>query len=210
MKSLRFQATHKNQVILHISIIITLDSDNMELLAKLLNLKDNLQKQIFFGILYKKLVVWLDLNIQSDEFVHQSIAFNHNIPIEVVEAINLINDFKESLNYVPQKNFYQEVDLESIGQYSFLSEGKLSDSVSTLEAVVDCIMDMENLIKKNLKLSAEKLVKFTDNNPVQITLREELEIIYKQRDQLYEENQNLKLSMITNRENDSKNLLELH
>lgn len=37
------------------------------------------------------------------------------ISIEVVEAINMINDFKEGLNYVPAKLFYQEVDLETIG-----------------------------------------------------------------------------------------------
>ena len=44
----------------------------MALVAKLLNLKDNLQKQVFSGVLYKKLVIWMDLNIQSDEFVHSS------------------------------------------------------------------------------------------------------------------------------------------
>jgi hypothetical protein len=69
---------------------------------------------------------------------------------------------------------------------------------------------MENLIKKNFKLSAEKLLAFTESNPVQITLREELEIVYKEKNQLEEENKNLKLSLISNRENDSKNLLELH
>lgn len=69
---------------------------------------------------------------------------------------------------------------------------------------------MENLIKKNFKLSAEKLMAFTESNPVQITLREELEIVYKEKNQLEEENKNLKLSLISNRENDSKNLLELH
>ena len=69
---------------------------------------------------------------------------------------------------------------------------------------------MENLIKKNFKLSAEKLMKFTDSNPVQITLREELEQVYKAKNHLEEDNQNLKMSLHANRENDSKNLLELH
>ena len=44
----------------------------MQLIAKLMNLKDHLQKQILMGILYRKLVIWMDLNIQSDEFVHSS------------------------------------------------------------------------------------------------------------------------------------------
>ena len=37
------------------------------------------------GVLYRKLVIWMDLNIQSDEFVHS----------KVVEAIHLIADQKE-------------------------------------------------------------------------------------------------------------------
>jgi hypothetical protein len=39
------------------------NSDHMQLLAKLLNLKDNLQKQVFMGVLYRKLIIWMDLNI---------------------------------------------------------------------------------------------------------------------------------------------------
>ncbi len=35
-------------------------------------------------------------------------------------------------------------------------------------------------------------------------------MVYKQKNILEEDNQNLKLSLIANRENDSKNLLELH
>lgn len=69
---------------------------------------------------------------------------------------------------------------------------------------------MENLIKKNFKLSQEKLMAFTESNPVQITLREELELIYREKTVIEEENKNLKMSLISNRENDSKNLLELH
>lgn len=51
---------------------------------------------------------------------------------------------------------------------------------------------------------------FIDTNPVQITLREELEALYRAKNLLEEENQNLKLSLIANRENDSKNLMEMH
>ena len=44
---------------------------------------------------------------------------------------------------------------------------------------------------------------------MQITLREELEAVYKAKNMIEEENQNLKLSLIANRENDSKNLMEM-
>ncbi len=77
----------------------------------------------------------------------------------------MINDFKERLHYVPSKRFYEEVDLESPGYYNITND-RGSESVSNLEAFCDAYMEMENLIKKNFKLSSEKLLKFTDNNPV--------------------------------------------
>ena len=129
--------------------------------------------------------------------------------IEVVEAINTINDCKEQLGFVPSKLFYKEVGLDTMGTYSINNE-QITDCTSNMESVFEAFVEMENLIKKNFKLSSEKLLKFTDGNPVQLTLREELELVYKQRNLLDDENQNLKLSLIANRENDSKNLLELH
>lgn len=113
------------------------------------------------------------------------------------------------MNYIPSKIFYQEVGLESQGSYSINNDSS-SDSIQNFEAVCEAFVEMESLIKKNFKLSSEKLLKFTDSNPVQLTLREELELVYKQKNMLEEDNQNLKLSLIANRENDSKNLLELH
>ena len=89
----------------------------------------------------------------------------------------MINDFKETLNYVPSKLFYHEVDLDTPGNYSINVD--TTDSVSNLEALCEGFIEIENLIKKNFKLSSEKLMKFTDSNPVQLTLREELEFVYK-------------------------------
>lgn len=123
----------------------------------------------------------------------------------------MINDYKETLHYVPSKLFYKEVDLETQGLYTVNEDGGgTAESIQNLDALCESFIDMENLIKKNFKLSSEKLMKFTDNNPVQLTLREELEMVYKARNHLEAENQNLKLSLIANRENDSKNMLELH
>lgn len=199
----------KNEVTNVLGYAQDVNSDHMQLIAKLLNLKDHLQKQILMGILYRKLVIWMDLNIQSDEFVHSSKSLiSSDILSEVVEAINIINDCKEQLGFVPSKLFYKEVGLETLGTYSINNE--LTDCTSNVESVFEAFVEMENLIKKNFKLSSEKILKFTDGNPVQLTLREELELVYKQKNSLEDENQNLKLSLIANRENDSKNLLELH
>jgi len=57
------------------------------------------------------------------------------------------------------------VDLNSPGNYSINFDGNM-DSVANLEALCEGFVEMENLIKKNFKLSSEKLLKFTDSNPV--------------------------------------------
>jgi hypothetical protein len=74
---------------------------------------------------------------------------------------------------VPNKLFYKEIDLETQGYYTYNTD--VSDSVTNIEALCDSFLEMENLVKKNFKLSSEKMMKFSDNNPVQLTLREELE-----------------------------------
>ena len=103
----------------------------------------------------------------------------------------MINDFKEQLHYIPSKLFFSEVDLNTPGIYSITNEqqnNQMQDSVPSMEALCEAFIEMENLIKKNFKLSSEKLLKFTDSNPVQITLREELEQVYKQKNLLEDEN----------------------
>lgn len=176
----------------------------MAQIAKLLNMKDTLYKQVLTGVLHRKLVIWMDLNIQSDEFVHS----------KVVEAVHRITDFKEQLKYVPTRLFFRELDLDTPGPFSpgaaDESAGGAADLARNLEAVCEGFFQMESLIKKNFRLSSEKLLAFTESNPVQLTLREELELVYKDKTLLDEENKNLKLSLISNRENDSKNLLEMH
>ena len=136
MKLLKYSGLHKIQVRNTnnpLSSLFNIDSDHMALISKLLNLKDHLHKQVFMGILYRKLVIWMDLNIQSDEFVHSSKLIKTAYMmwrqllitlciIEVVEAINMINDFKEQLHYIPSKLFFSEVDLNTPGIYSITNE----------------------------------------------------------------------------------------
>lgn len=83
--------------------------DKFMLLAKLMNMRENLLKQIFHSSLYRKLIIWNDLNIQCDEFV----------PQKIVQCINQINQFQEELNYKPTKLQFEEISLETGGYFSF-------------------------------------------------------------------------------------------
>lgn len=120
-----------------------------------MNLRDNLLNQIYQGMLYRKMVIWMDLGIQSDEFVHQ----------KVVEVLDKITAFRDTYKYVATKPAFSEVDLDTPGQFSLGFEGP-SESVQNLDAVSQAMIEMENLIKKNFKLSQEKLDKFAENNMV--------------------------------------------
>ena len=138
--SLRIIVSYLFQI--HIIIAI----DKFSLIGKMLNMRDGLQKQIFHSSLYRKLIIWSDLNIQPDEYSHQ----------KVVECINQINEFQEKLNYKPTKLEFQEVHLEMPGYFSF-QENAHCESTDTLDACIFAFLDMENLIKKNFMMKAEKL-----------------------------------------------------
>jgi hypothetical protein len=75
----------KNEVTKVLGLANDANTDHIALLSKLMNLKDNLQRQVFVGVLYRKLIIWMDLNIQSDEYEHN----------KVVDCISLISDLKE-------------------------------------------------------------------------------------------------------------------
>ena len=144
--------------------------DKFNLLSKLLNMRDNLNKQIFYSSLYRKLVIWNDLSIQPDEYCHA----------KVVDCINQINRYQDELNYMPTKLAFEEVNLDTPGYFNFNESAEVqSDSTDTLDALVASLIEMENLIKKNFMMAPEKLEQFARTNPTQVTLRDQVEELNK-------------------------------
>lgn len=134
------------------------------------------------ALLYRKIVLWMDLNITSDDFVHA----------KVVEVMGMIDNYKDQLNYVPSKINYTDIQMASDGIYSLAQKEEgagNSEAMDNLHALAEAVIDMENIIKNNFKLSEEKRTKFVDNNPVMTTLREELEQAFKDKKKLEELNQ---------------------
>lgn len=39
------------------------ENEKFKALARLLNIKDEMQQQIYYGVVYKKMLLWRDLNI---------------------------------------------------------------------------------------------------------------------------------------------------
>lgn len=82
---------------------------------------------------------------------------------------------------MPTRLQFQEVSVETPGYFS--SNETASDnceSTYTLEAMIDHINDMENLIKKNFLTPPDKIQEMYDANPVQKTLRDEIEVMKKE------------------------------
>jgi len=65
---------------------------------------------------------------------------------------------------------------------------------------------MENLIKKNFMMKSDKLSKFSDSNPIQLTLREDVEVINQELSELNHKYKELVEKFYSqNKDNDSKN-----
>ena len=73
-ETMRVLAMSQEPSKLHFSNLIFLDVDKFSLVAKLMNMRDALQKQVFHSCLYRKLVIWNDLNIQCGEWCHQKVV----------------------------------------------------------------------------------------------------------------------------------------
>lgn len=172
-------------------------TDKFMLLAKMMNMREHLLKQIFQSSLYRKLIIWTDLNIQPDEWCHQ----------KVVECINQINDFQETLNYKPTMLQFEEVALDLPGYFSFSESGAANcESTDTLDAMIQSFVEMENLIKKNFLMQSEKLHAFAETNTVQMTLREEVERINQELAELTATHKKkMETFYSANKDHDSKN-----
>ena len=104
---------------------------------------------------------------------------------------------------------FEETSLETPGGYFSFSDqgGATCESTETLDAMISSQIDMENLIKKNFMMQSEKLNIFAETNPVQLTLREEVEIINQQNADLHQKIKKLQDQIYSkNKDNDTKDI----
>ena len=155
------------------------ETDQFVTIAKLMDLKDNLYSQMFTALLYKKTLLYEDLDLNS------SVATKGNEIIYTTEKIlqmhNKIADFEAIRNHLPQKIDYVPITEETTGCYTSFNEGsndvgsEMTESSKSLEALTDAIVDMTDLVQKNWLFSEEKIKGFMETNPVQRSLRVQVE-----------------------------------
>lgn len=173
------QNTFENECTAALKLSDEENANQIEIIAKLMNLKDNMMKQITHALIYRKILLFKDLNINSADFVEAKVA----------DIMGQMEDLEKEYGYIPTKAKLEEVKLSSIGAYTPTGEGegKFSEGVENLYSLSLSMLEMENIIKTNFKLSDEKLSKFTENNPVLDTLRKRLEDVYKEKEKLHED-----------------------
>ena len=79
-----------------------------ELMFKLMNMKDKIIKEFLKSVIYRKCLLWKDLNIVSTGFVHH----------EKKEITKQIEEYILHKNYAPTKPFFQLPTFDEPGQWS--------------------------------------------------------------------------------------------
>ena len=106
---------------------------------------------------------------------------------------------------MPTKLEFKEISLETPGYFSSSeTAGENCESTYTLEATIEHFNDMENLIKKNFLTPADKLKEMYEANPVQKTLREEIEEMKIEILHLKQQNKKL-IDQVYSKDKDSDN-----
>ena len=162
----------------------------MLIVAKVLNMKDKLQQQILAALLYKKTIIWTDLKIEVGASRDNDVIYAAE---KVVEVRNRIDEFMATKGYLPKWYTYQSINSEDAGYYTTFSHeseesdgGQGNDFTQLVEAIIDSNGDMETLIKEKYLFSQEKIAGFLETNPVQKTLREQVEMLNEMIQELQE------------------------
>ena len=81
----------------------------------------------------------------------------------------MMNDYQEKFNYKPTKLQFRDMSLDTPGYFSFDNGSGNCESTETLDAMIENIIEMEDLIKKNFMITVEspkKIKEFQNSNPV--------------------------------------------
>ena len=118
--------------------------------------------------------------------------------------------FQEELLYIPTKLEFEEISLDTPGYFSYSDSGSGNtgaDSTDTLDATIHMFVEMENIIKENFMMPKEKLEQFAMNNPVQCTLRDQVEQLHKDLVELTAKHKKMTENFYSknNKENENKN-----
>ena len=112
------------------------------MIARLMTIKDQLLGQIYFGVLYRKVVLWKDLDIGGKD--GESIFAEP----KVVEVHDKMNWYQQEYNCTPTRLLYEPIDGTRPGLYTDYSDSSIFklDTCDTLHDSVLGVLEMETLM----------------------------------------------------------------
>jgi hypothetical protein len=120
--------------------------DALELLEHVYEIRDSLLSQIIYAYLHKKIVLWMDLGIKTDEYVKG----------EILEATNKILDYANTHGYVPTKPDYihPKSILDTNSPELSKKKSELPQLLPQLHSFTEAYQGIIELIENNFNLSS--------------------------------------------------------
>ena len=140
-------------------------------IVKMFKLRDNLLAQVLHVLIHKKIVLWMDLGINQEEYVKG----------EIIKTLEKIQNFQSQKGYVPTRTEYFHPNLNE--------DSKNFNLLSILGCVTDQFVSMLRLVENNFKLNATK----NRQSPLVESLREEVEAARREANRLEAEVQRLRV-----------------
>ncbi|CAD8045368.1 unnamed protein product [Paramecium primaurelia] len=174
---------------------LTPDTNYFVLLFKTLNLRDNLIIQFVKALLHRKLLLWKDMNIRNEPFVHAQIK----------ALLNNIESKQTKGQIVSEKLEFKEIDFmnETIpGVWRYQLESKEeSYSIGIFfnllkETYDDLITSLLNYC--NLSTDPAALKQVTNNSKQVQSLRQQIEILVEENEKLNKQLNELKVTKRSN------------
>lgn len=115
----------------------------IQLIAKLMTLKDELNGQIFTAIIYRKIILFDDLSVNNDGKEGEDIYASP----KVVEINDRINRYVEEFRYKPPRLIYEPIENSKPGIYTQAHDNGVH-TAETLKDMIAQIIEMEQLFQK--------------------------------------------------------------
>ena len=158
------------------------EANEIVTIAKLMDIKDSLYAQMFEALLYKKTLLYEDLDLNNHVATEESNIIY--MSEKVVQMHEKLQNLQATKGCLPGKIDFIPITDESTGLFQTfgVSEGSEIGSGETesskwMMAFTEAYVDLEELVKKNWIFSEEKIKGFMETNPVQRSLREQVEFL---------------------------------
>ena len=161
----------------------------LECLIEVCEIRDNLLSQAFKALLYRKVVLWMDLDILDTGYVKG----------DILEAVQNIFAFKNKHNYLPTRIEYvhpkRASELPPLNDPAYKPPVHLNIT-SLFESFTEEYSSIISLIEHNFKLkNVKNTQKSKLKSPKVDSLRQQLEEVYREKEKLEEEIQKLRIQM---------------